>query len=334
MIARADLTRRQAEQLATAGAFDQFGHDRRQALWVAGYPGSSDQLDVPIDAKPPQLPGMTGPEVTAADLAATRIAPDQHPIAHLRGELDRHGIVPIARIGRDLDRRRITVAGHVTHRQRPGTAGGVTFLNLEDETGMLNIVCSTATWQRYRRTVKGTNTLLIRGIAEWGDGALNLLADKIAPLTAILPASTRHRDPVPGLPMTTPDLPRRFVVRQADDGTWGVWDTVINAARSAGQDQARAEQHAADLELQFDAWGPRPAPSVRPVRPADPGRHRRLATGRDARPLDPGPRRPIPRPPVRLVRTSPNRYRHLPVAARRRSATGSAIVTGQHTGLS
>jgi len=111
------------------------------------------QLDVPIDAKPPQLPGMTGPEVTAADLAATRIAPDQHPISHLRPELDRHGIVPIAGIGRDLDRRRITVAGHVTHRQRPGTAGGVTFLNLEDETGMLNIVCSTATWQRYRRTV-------------------------------------------------------------------------------------------------------------------------------------------------------------------------------------
>ena len=113
-------------------------------------------------------------------------------------ELDRHGIMPIAGIGRDLDRRRITVAGHVTHRQRPGTAGGVTFLNLEDETGMLNIVCSTATWQRYRRTVKGTNTLLIRGIAEWGDGALNLLADKIAPLAAILPATavteTRSRD--------------------------------------------------------------------------------------------------------------------------------------------
>ena len=68
----------------------------------------------------------------------------------------------------------------------------------------------------------------------------------------------------------TPDLPRRFVVRRDDDGTWGVWDTVINAARATGLDQARAEQQAADLELQFDAWGPRPAPSVRPVRPSIP----------------------------------------------------------------
>ena len=198
VITRADLTRRQAEQLATGGAFDPFGHDRRQALWLAGYPGSSDQLDVPIDAAPPHLPGMTGPEITAADLAATRIAPDEHPIAHHRPVLDRHGILPIAAIGRELDRRRVTVAGHVTHRQRPGTASGITFLNLEDETGMLNVVVSVAVWQRYRRTVKGTNTLLIRGIAEWGDGALNLLADKIAPLSAILPAAgiaqTRSRD--------------------------------------------------------------------------------------------------------------------------------------------
>ena len=70
--------------------------------------------------------------------------------------------------------------------------------------------------------------------------------------------------------MSSPDLPRRFLVRQADDGTWGMWDTMINAARAAGQDRARAEQQAADLELQFDAWGPRPAPSIRPVRPGIP----------------------------------------------------------------
>ncbi len=63
---------------------------------------------------------------------------------------------------------------------------------------MLNIVCSAATWQRYRRSAKGSNTLLIRGIAEWGDGALNLLADQIAPLATLLPvaatASARSRD--------------------------------------------------------------------------------------------------------------------------------------------
>lgn len=67
--------------------------------------------------------------------------------------------------------------------------------------------------------------------------------------------------------MTTPDLPRRFLVRRCDDGSSGVWDTVINAWRATGLDPTRAERQAADLELQFDAWGPRPVNSLRAVRP-------------------------------------------------------------------
>ena len=190
LIARAELTRRQAEQLASAGALHTFGYDRRQAIWMAGYPARADQLDVTLDAAPPALPAMTGPEQTAADLQTIRIAPDAHPFAHHRPVLREHGIRPIASIGRGLDRRRITVAGHITHRQRPSTAGGVTFLNLEDETGMLNIVCSTPLWQRYRRVLRGSNSLVIRGLVEWGDGALNLIADKVGPLADLLPTAT------------------------------------------------------------------------------------------------------------------------------------------------
>ena len=77
----------------------------------------------------------------------------------------------------------------VTHRQRPGTAGGVTFLNLEDETGMLNIVCSEPMWKRYRRIGRQSNGLVIRGRVEYADGVTNLVADRFDPLAAVLPQS-------------------------------------------------------------------------------------------------------------------------------------------------
>jgi error-prone DNA polymerase len=93
---------------------------------------------------------------------------------------------------------RVSVGGMITHRQRPGTAGGVTFLNLEDETGMLNVVCSTGVWATYRRVATSASTMLIRGRIERQDGALNLVADRLAPLSDLLPGAgaalqKRHR---------------------------------------------------------------------------------------------------------------------------------------------
>ena len=160
----ADLARRvrltvpQAEALATAGALGSFGVDRRAALWAAGVVAAvrPDQLPgtaVGLDA--PALPGMTAAELTVADVWATGVSPDSHPIAHLRERLDRFGAVgdrPARRRGPsaagDPDAPpRVLVGGLVTHRQRPATAGGVTFLNLEDETGMLNVTCSEGLWR-------------------------------------------------------------------------------------------------------------------------------------------------------------------------------------------
>ncbi|WP_152360703.1 error-prone DNA polymerase [Microlunatus speluncae] len=202
VIRRAGLTTAQAEALATAGAFDSFGLSRRQALWNAGYADSIDQLPgSAIDAAPPTLPGMSAAEVTLADLWATRISPDDHPLDHLREVLDRHDILPVGALGAEHDRRRVKVAGLVTHRQRPGTAKGVTFLNLEDETGMLNVVCSASLWSRYRRPARTSNSLVIRGVIEHTSGVTNLVADRIEPLsevlgelTAVLPARHGSRD--------------------------------------------------------------------------------------------------------------------------------------------
>ncbi|MDN5772147.1 MAG: error-prone DNA polymerase, partial [Microlunatus sp.] len=188
VVRRAGLTVAQTEALATAGAFDDFGLSRRQALWNAGYADSADTLPgTAIDAAPPELPGMSAAELTLADLWATKISPGEHPISHLRAALDSHGIRPVGSLAAADDTRRLRVAGLVTHRQRPGTAGGVTFLNLEDETGMLNVVCSEPMWKRYRRIGRQISGLVIRGRVECADGVINLVADRLDALTTVLP---------------------------------------------------------------------------------------------------------------------------------------------------
>jgi len=88
--------------------------------------------------------------------------------------------------------RRIEVAGLVTHRQRPATASGITFINLEDETGMLNVVCSPGLWQRYRRTARTANAMLIRGRLELAENVTNLVADQLVPLS--MPVRSPSRD--------------------------------------------------------------------------------------------------------------------------------------------
>ena len=91
-------------------------------------------------------------------------------------------------------------AGLVTHRQRPGTAGGVTFLNLEDETGMLNVICSPEAWQRFARVGRNATGLIIRGTIEHRDGVTNLVAERLRAISSVYPearaiaANHRSRD--------------------------------------------------------------------------------------------------------------------------------------------
>ncbi|HKN96042.1 MAG TPA: OB-fold nucleic acid binding domain-containing protein, partial [Pseudonocardiaceae bacterium] len=75
----------------------------------------------------------------------------------------------------------------------PATAGGVTFVNLEDETGMVNVVCSPGLWTRYRRIARNSRALLVRGVLENVDGALSLVADQLRPLDMKV-AMSRSRD--------------------------------------------------------------------------------------------------------------------------------------------
>ncbi len=157
------------EALATAGAFESFGLDRRRALWAAGAlaTAGADRLDgivTGIDA--PALPGMSVGETMASDLWATGVTPGTHPMLLVRDRLAAQGVLASDRL-RDVPHgTRIRVAGIVTHRQRPQTAGGTTFLNLEDESGLINIVCSKGLWDRSKRVARGAPALIVRGILE------------------------------------------------------------------------------------------------------------------------------------------------------------------------
>ena len=197
----ADLVRRtgvgegQVEALATAGAFGSLGLERRAALWAAGAVAQARADRLPgtaVGAEAPRLPGMSPVELGAADLWATGLSGDSHPVQFARERLDELGAVAADGLGAVPAGTRVLVGGVVTHRQRPATAGGTTFLNLEDETGLVNVICSRGVWARYRRVARSAAALLVRGRLERAEGVINVIADQIRPLP--LPAATRSRD--------------------------------------------------------------------------------------------------------------------------------------------
>ena len=192
---RVGLTAAQLEAMATAGAFDCFGLDRRQALWQAGQAAEERPerfAGVSAAGPPPTLPGMNEVETTMANLWATGITTDSHPMRQVRAQLEHEGILSATQLRAAEPGRRVRVAGVVTHRQRPATASGVTFMNLEDETGMINIVISVGVWNRHRRTARDSAALIVRGRVERAQGVTNLVADHFQQL--LLAARTTSRD--------------------------------------------------------------------------------------------------------------------------------------------
>jgi error-prone DNA polymerase len=194
---RAQLSTPNLEALATAGACDCLGLTRRQALWTAGAAAQETAGRLPgttTGVHPPTLPGMDAIDTLVADVWATGLSPDRHPVQFARPQLDRLGALPIAALSDVDDKTRVLVGGIVTHRQRPATARGVTFLNLEDETGMLNVVCEPGLFLRSRKAVRTSPALLVRGVLERADGVINLVADKFEPLRlSVRPASRDFR---------------------------------------------------------------------------------------------------------------------------------------------
>jgi len=196
LVRRVGLTTAQLEALATAGAFEPLGLATREALWRAGS-AAEDRAEYlagsVVAVQPPLFPDPTAFETLSADLWATGISPDDHPVRHLRPRLSERGVLSAEQLRTAESGRRIEVAGLVTHRQRPATASGITFMNLEDETGLVNVICGAGFWARHRRVARDEPAVVVRGILERSpEGVVNVLADAIEPLRAGV--SHRSRD--------------------------------------------------------------------------------------------------------------------------------------------
>jgi error-prone DNA polymerase len=195
LTSRLQLSVPQTEALATAGALNCFSISRREALWAAGAAATQrpDRLPgVGSSSHIPALPGMTELELAAADVWATGISPDSYPTQFLREDLDAIGVIPADQLLAVPDGTRVLIAGAVTHRQRPGTAGGVTFLNLEDETGMVNVLCMPGVWARHRRVAQTAPAMLIRGQLQNATGAVTVVAERLGRIQ--LAVGSRSRD--------------------------------------------------------------------------------------------------------------------------------------------
>ena len=164
---------------------EQEAGNRRSLVWAAGAAAQATPGRLPgmvTGAESPALPTATAWEDVADDLWALGMTPDLTAMELARPELQRQGVVPSGELDTVASGERITVGGVVTHRQHPESAHGAVFLNIEDETGMVNVICSRGAWVRWRSVARFSPALLVRGRLERGDGAINLVAERIEPL--------------------------------------------------------------------------------------------------------------------------------------------------------
>jgi error-prone DNA polymerase len=170
------------EGLAAAGSLESLGLSRREGMWAAGALAEIDpgRLALSPGVEPPVLPGMSPEEEHRADLWATGVS-SVHPMSFVRDRLE--GCLTAAQVLEEgRSRSRVKVAGVITHRQRPSTSRGVYFLNLEDETGLLNIVVLPDVWARHRNVARKSPAVVIHGRIEFHDGVTNVVARAFEPI--------------------------------------------------------------------------------------------------------------------------------------------------------
>jgi error-prone DNA polymerase len=202
---RARLSRRTLELLAEADAFRSLGMDRRRALWeVKGLAQEGRiETDAPLVAGMAstevqvELPFMSLPQHVAEDYRTTSLSLKAHPCGFFRQELAALGAVPAASLRTARHGRRLAVGGLVLIRQRPGTAKGVTFITLEDETGPANIVVWAEPFEANRRLVMTASFLVVHGRLQKAGEVIHLVAERFTDLSPRL-STLREADTLPG----------------------------------------------------------------------------------------------------------------------------------------
>jgi error-prone DNA polymerase len=204
---RSGLSRAAIERLADGDAFRSVGLDRRDALWAARGEGAlkaRDKLplfDVPEHAdirREPDfaLPPMLMGEHVVNDYRYLGLSLKTHPLTLLRHDLAARGIIPASGLrgatidgdGKVMNGKRVTVAGLVITRQRPGTASGVIFMTLEDETDITNGIVWPKVFEKFRPVVLGARLIAITGKVQSEKGVIHVIADRIDDLTPMLSA--------------------------------------------------------------------------------------------------------------------------------------------------
>jgi error-prone DNA polymerase len=194
---RAELSPATLMRLAEADVFASLGLSRRDALWAAaGLNRAGDRDDLPLlrslsfaplepDA---HLPPMPPGEEIVEDYRFLSLSLKGHPVAFLRSRLEARGALPCAALDRFPDGagRRVTVAGIVLLRQRPGTAKGVVFMTIEDETGQANIIVWPKLLERQRAEIIGARFVAIAGRLQKESGVIHVVAERVDDLSADL----------------------------------------------------------------------------------------------------------------------------------------------------
>ena len=185
---RAGLGRRALDALAGAGALASLAGHRHGARWqAAGVRRQRDLLagQAPREAPVP-LPAPREGQDIAADYRSLGLTLGRHPLALLRPQLGRRRVCTAAALAGLPDGRLVRVAGIVTHRQRPGTASGVVFVTLEDETGSVNLVVWPRVLEAQREAVLGARLMLVHGRLQAADGVIHVVAGRIEDQSGLL----------------------------------------------------------------------------------------------------------------------------------------------------
>ena len=197
------------ERLAEADAFRALGLDRRQALWTLGgltetalplfAVAGKDDAPAPESIEPEvSLTPMTAGREVVEDYHSVRLSLRRHPVAFLRDELRRRGMVACADLATVRDGRQVSVPGLVLVRQKPGTAHGVLFLTVEDETGCANLIVWPSLFERQRRLILSARMIACHGKVQREGEVVHVIATRLEDLSDLLGSVAQRGDTATG----------------------------------------------------------------------------------------------------------------------------------------
>ncbi len=187
-------------RLSRADAFASLDQDRRAAIWQA-LGQEQSRVDQPLlagtddsdDAIAGLLPPLEPADAIAADYRTFGLSLRGHPLGLHRARMEELGVTPASGLPQARDGQPVDVAGLVIMRQRPSTAKGITFVTLEDETGVVNLVVKPHVWERFRQTCRLSTAWLARGLLEHRSGVIHVVVTHITDLGASITGSEAFR---------------------------------------------------------------------------------------------------------------------------------------------